>query len=189
MQIPPQAPSTLYNVCPSLLDFDQPFSNLISNSKFFKKSHLKAPLFFVPIIPTAHYSQRNKTPQLCTCLFIFQTLSFAFLSSLRKLFLRCSFPVVQFPRCTRVTNTQSLRLVVFLRRHPLPAFLSPPMTLSQRNSLLMGFIGFAIHLSAAAHFNYIRRPSGLSQDTLQLSPPYRTHTHTHIRTKIYPLYL
>lgn len=37
----------------------------------------------------------------------------------------------------------------------------------------MGFIGSAIHLSAAAQFNYISEPAGLSPDNLQRSPPGR----------------
>lgn len=46
------------------------------------------------------------------------------------------------------------------------------------NSILMGFIGLAIHLSAAAQFNYIREPSRLSPDNLQHSPPSHAHTHS-----------
>lgn len=43
----------------------------------------------------------------------------------------------------------------------------------------MGFIGLAIHLSAAAQFNYISEPSGLSPDNLQRSPP--SHKHMRLR--------
>lgn len=71
--------------------------------------------------------------------------------------------------------------------HP---FSSPSPSISHTlscNSILMGFIGLAIHLSAAAQFNYISEPSGLSPDNLQHSPPSHQHTllpalsriHTH----------
>lgn len=53
------------------------------------------------------------------------------------------------------------------------------------NSILMGFIGLAIHLSAAAQFNYIREPSGFSPDNQQHSPPSHMHTHIHVHLRIY----
>lgn len=49
------------------------------------------------------------------------------------------------------------------------------------NSIVIGYIGLAIHPSAAAQFTYIRRPSGFSPDNQQHSLQYsHTHTHSHI---------
>lgn len=75
------------------------------------------------------------------------------------------------------TRTQATNLQNNNSKPPPPRFplhrsflLRLPHSLSC-NSILMGFIGSAIHLSAAAQFNYISEPAGLSPDNLQRSPP------------------
>lgn len=68
---------------------------------------------------------------------------------------------------TQATNLQNNNPPASLHRSFL---LRLPHSLSC-NSILMGFIGWAIHLSAAAQFNYISEPAGLSPDNLQRSPP------------------
>lgn len=59
---------------------------------------------------------------------------------------------------------------------PLPPFLFISCARSC-NSILMGFIGVAIRLSAAAQFNYIRKPCRFSPDNEQPAPP-RAHRAT-----------
>lgn len=78
-------------------------------------------------------------------------------------------------------------------QHPHRSFLFRLPHALSCNSILMGFIGAAIHLSAAAQFNYISEPAGLSPHNLQRSPHSRkqqmrlhpahatTHLHSHIK--------
>lgn len=97
-------------------------------------------------------------------------------------------PYLFFLLLTSCSHTHAYKCAPFMQNNnsylpslPHPS-LFPSFSISHSlscNSILMGFIGLAIHLSAAAQFNYIREPSGLSPDNLQHSPP--SHKQTHLR--------
>lgn len=103
--------------------------------------------------------------------------------SLLSVFHRNEHPHMHTRACTCVKYMKTIILISPRWRE---TFLSLSIlhTLSC-NSILIGFIGLAIHLSAATKFNYIRKPFGLSPDNQQHSPPRHSHSHAHASLRIH----
>lgn len=69
-------------------------------------------------------------------------------------------------------------------------FCSSSSSHKQYSSILMGFIGFVIHLSEVAQFNYISKSTRLLPDNQQNAPPPNHHKcvcwHVHLHIKWNP---
>lgn len=187
------------------------FLHFPSHSIFFESlSSLSGGLFFflIPITLTAHYNSRGDrlipghlislSISPCTHPFIFLSLAFAFHAtfcksvsslhpshcSLLSVFHRNEHPLMHTRACTCV---KYMKTTILISPSPSLSFflsLSILHTLSC-NSILIGFIGLAIHLSAATKFNYIRKPFGLSPDNQQHFPPRHRHSHAHASLRIH----
>lgn len=185
-------------LAPSATQPPSTFCCFYSHSVFFERltSLNGALVFFTPIILTAHYKQPRRHGLIPGHLAFF-SVSLSILSSFYQSPLLSMNPIYPSPRSLPAlflqeyththgahSHTHACKCVTYMQTNTsyLPIFTQPSLALISHtlscNSILIGFIGLAIHLSAAAQFNYIREPSGPSPDNLQHSPPSRTHTHT-----------